>query len=108
ICLAQKMDAGDIHAQAELQIDPQETAGQLHDRLAELGPGVIEQTLGRLERGRLHPRRQNDAEATAAPKMTTADGTVDFNQPAALVRGRIHGLTPWPGCRVNWRCRATG
>ncbi len=102
IGLAQRMDAGEVYATAETPIDPNETAGELHDRVAQLGPGVVLRTLDDLHAGRLQPIPQDDAEATRAPKLSKADGTVDFAQPAALVRARVHGLTPWPGCRVRW------
>lgn len=108
IGLAQKMDAGEVYAAAALDIDPMETAGELHDRLAQLGPGAVLGVLDDLDRGTLAAHVQDHAAATRAPKLTKADGTVDFNQPAAAVRARIHGLTPWPGCRVTWRCQKTG
>jgi len=105
--LAQRMDAGRILAQATLAIDPLETAGEVHDRLAELGPGVLERVLGDLERGELRGIEQQERQASKAPKLTKADGTVDFARPARAVRAWIHGLTPWPGCRVHWHCRQT-
>ncbi|MEM6458031.1 MAG: methionyl-tRNA formyltransferase [Planctomycetota bacterium] len=108
IGLAQRMDAGAMYATAETPIDPRETAGELHDRLAELGPDGVLRVLGDLEHDRLTPIPQDDTQATRAPKFTKADGTVSFDRPAALVRSRIHGLTPWPGCRVRWTSAATG
>ena len=101
IGLAQQMDAGDVYARVSLPIDPNETAGELHDRLAALGPAVVQMVLDDLERAALKPQPQDHAQATTAPKLKKADGTVDFNQPAECVRARIHGLTPWPGCRVR-------
>lgn len=102
IALAQKMDAGDVYATASLDIDPLETAGELHDRLAQLGPEAVSRVLDDLKNNTLNPQPQDHDAATLAPKMKKADGTVDFNQPAGAVRARIHGLTPWPGCRVMW------
>ena len=106
IGLAQKMDAGEIYAVAQTPIAPTETAGELHDRLAELGPGCVIKVLADLEADALAPLVQDHAAATRAPKFTKADGTVAFDQPAANVRARVHGLTPWPGCRVTWRSAA--
>ncbi len=102
IALAQKMDAGEVYATSSLAIDPHETAGELHDRLALLGPAAVQQVLDDLQRGTLTPQVQDHNLATPAPKLKKTDGTVDFNQPAEAVRCRIHGLTPWPGCRVQW------
>src|SRR5690606_11898576 len=42
------------------------------------------------------------------PKLSRADATIDFHATAQEVRGRIHGLTPWPGVRVQWHAAATG
>lgn len=103
IGLAQRMDAGAVYATASTPIDPSETAGELHDRLAELGPGVIGRVLDQLALGTLTPVMQDESLATKARKFTKQDGTVDFDQSADRVRARIHGLTPWPGCRVRWR-----
>ena len=100
IALAQRMDAGVVYATRSVAIDPMETAGELHDRLAERGPDVILEVLEQHRTGQLEPVEQDDAEACPAPKFTKADGTVTFDQPASAVRARIHGLTPWPGCTV--------
>ena len=103
IGLAEKMDAGPVYARAATAIDPLETAGELHDRLAEMGPGVIEQVLEQLATGTLAPQPQDETLATLAPKLTKADGSVDFTSEAQSVRDHIHGLTPWPGVTVQWR-----
>jgi methionyl-tRNA formyltransferase len=103
IALAQRMDAGDVYATASTPIDPNQTAGELHDRLATLGPDAVGGVLDDLAAGTLSPSAQDESQATKARKFTKADGTVGFDQPAERVRARVHGLTPWPGCRVRWR-----
>ncbi|MFW6336634.1 MAG: methionyl-tRNA formyltransferase [Phycisphaeraceae bacterium] len=103
ISLAQRMDAGEVYATASTPIDPQETAGELHDRLAALGPEAVERVLSDLEAGTLSPQPQDDSQASRAPKLTKADGTVDFGLDAEAVRRRVHALTPWPACRVALR-----
>jgi methionyl-tRNA formyltransferase len=100
ITLAQTMDAGSILARRVTEIDPMETAGELHDRLAEMGPDLVLETLNRHRAGTLEPLVQDESAATRAPRLTKADGTVTFDQPAEAVRCRVHGLTPWPGCTV--------
>jgi len=107
IGLAQKMDAGPVYGEAELVIDENETAGELHDRLSELGPDTVGKVLDDLAAGTLDPREQDHDQATKAKKLNKAMGTVAFDQSCENVRARVHGLTPWPGCRVNWHCRAT-
>jgi methionyl-tRNA formyltransferase len=106
--LAQRMDAGRILAQAKVAIEPLDTAGEVHDRLAELGPGVINKVLEDLQADRLEAIEQDEAQACKAPKLSKADGTVDFSQPPEKVRAVVHGLAPWPGCRVDWFCQETG
>ena len=108
IGLAQRMDAGLIYGKASLSIAPRETAGEVHDRLAELGPEVVADVLQRHEAGTLQGEAQDESRASRAPKLKKADGTVSFDQPADAARARIHGLTPWPGCRVHWHCQADG
>jgi methionyl-tRNA formyltransferase len=103
ISLAQRMDAGKVYATASTPIDPEETAGELHDRLAELGPAAVKRVLSDLEAGTLSPQEQDDSLASRAPKLSKADGTVDFDRDAEAVRRRVHALTPWPACRVALR-----
>ena len=101
IALAERMDAGEIYSAAATMIDPSETAGELHDRLACFGPELIDDVLQHHESDTLIGQAQDERLATHAPKLTKADGTVRFDQPASAVRNRIHGLTPWPGCTVR-------
>jgi len=100
--LVEKMDAGDVLGMQSTPIDPNETAGELHDRLAAMGPSLVLETLRDLEAGRVRPERQDHDAATLAPKLSRADGVVDFARSAAEVRCRVHGLTPWPGVSVWW------
>lgn len=101
ITLAQRMDAGDVLAQRRTAIDPGETAGELHDRLAMLSPDAVLEVLEAYADNALRPMPQNELLACPAPKLTKADGTVRFDQPANFVRARVHGLTPWPGCTIR-------
>ena len=108
IALAQRIDAGLVYATVKTPIDPSETAGELHDRLALLGPDAIEGVLRQHQAGTLAPLTQDDAQATRAPKLKKADGLINFDAPADELRCRIHGLTPWPGVQVKWVQSATG
>lgn len=103
ISLADRMDAGEVHTTRSLEIDPLETAGELHDRLALLGPDAIDEVLVRLGRGEVRSTAQDDSAATHAAKLHRRDATVDLGLDAAAVRARIHGLTPWPGCDLAVR-----
>jgi methionyl-tRNA formyltransferase len=102
ITLADRIDAGDVLGMIETPIRSSETVGELHDRLAGLGPELLEQVLGEAKQGELQPVTQDEDAATHAPKLGRADGTVHFNQAAEAVRNRVHGLTPWPGCDIRF------
>jgi methionyl-tRNA formyltransferase len=100
IGLAQRMDAGPIYGQAVTPIGPLETAGELHDRLANMGPDAVLDVLQRFEAGTLQGRPQDESQATKAPKLSKADGWVDWDDSPRRVCCRVHGLTPWPGVMV--------
>ena len=106
ISLSQTMDAGLIYAKARTAIEPGETAGELHDRLALMGPQVIENVLSEFQVGTLQGEAQDESRASHAPKLSKADRTIHFDTTAESVRGRVHGLTPWPGAVVQWKCKA--
>jgi len=99
--LAQRMDAGDVHATRTLAIDPLETAGELHDRLAELGPAAVASVLQGLAQGTTSGVVQDETLVCQAPKLSRAESSVDFSDDASRIRDRIHGLTPWPGCDID-------
>ena len=101
IRLAPRMDAGDVLAMSELAIGETETTGELHDRLAADGPGLIDRVLRALAAGTATETPQDESAATAAPKLSRADADLDWTRPAAEVVRRINGLSPWPGCRVR-------
>jgi len=97
ITVAEKMDAGDILAQASLDIEENETAEQLEKRLATLAPDVLLKTLNKIETGTAEYMPQDDSKATKAPKLKKKDGYIDFNEPAERIKRKILGLWPWPG-----------
>jgi methionyl-tRNA formyltransferase len=101
IRLAEKMDAGAILGQESLPIDPLETAGDLHDRLSERGPGLMIRVLEDLAAGRAVETEQNESQATSAPKLTRKISRLDWTQPAEGIGRQIRALHPWPGCRVR-------
>lgn len=100
ITVAARMDAGDVLGQRATQIGQSETAGELHDRLAVIGAELMIEMLEDFRSDEMTRIVQDESLATHAPKLAKADGWVDFAMPAALVRARIHGLNPWPGCWV--------
>ncbi len=102
IRLAEKMDAGDILAQSRLEIGETETAGELHDRLAEDGANLILGTIDALLAGTANQTPQEHSQASIAPKLTREHTRLDFaGKGAAELCNLIRGLYPWPGCRVK-------
>ena len=96
-----EMDAGDIRLQRETPIGAEETAGELHDRLAVLGAECVTDTLAALEQGTVTPRPQDSAHATYTKKLTKADGLLDFRQPARVLHNQVRAVTPWPGAAAT-------
>ena len=107
IRLAQRMDAGAILAQSSVEIGELETAGELHDRLAQDGVQLVLGVLDQLASGTASEVQQDDSLATIAPKLSRDSARLDFARPADELARRIRGLYPWPGCRVKI-CDAEG
>ena len=113
------MDTGAMLLQESLAIGPEDTAGSLSPRLAEVGGRLLVTTLTQLKAGTLTPRQQDHSQATLAPLLKKEDGAIDWTMPATSIANRIRGLTPWPGaftflnadrwtiCRVIAREEAT-
>jgi methionyl-tRNA formyltransferase len=91
------VDSGAILAQAAIPIEPQDTAGSLHDKLARLGGELLLATLTQVEEGRLAPRPQDEQKASYAPRLCKQDGLIDWHQAAEVIERRVRGLNPWPG-----------
>lgn len=101
ITLAERMDAGLVLGQSERAIDPDRTAGELHDELARDGPALMERVLLSQAAGTLEGAAQDETLVTIAPKLGRGDAWVDFRDSAEACRRRVHGLTPWPGIAVE-------
>lgn len=101
IRLAQKMDAGAVLAQSEVYIGELETAGELHDRLAEDGAPLLLGVLDALAAGSALEILQDESAATMAPKLNREAARLDWLRSAAEIARQIRGLHPWPGCHVR-------
>ncbi len=96
-------DTGDILLQREYRIGPEETAPQLSARLAAGGAELLLETLSRLERATITPRRQDPAQASYAPILKKEDGRIDWTSSAPRIAGRVRGFDPWPGAYTTFR-----
>ncbi|MCD8376535.1 MAG: methionyl-tRNA formyltransferase [Oscillospiraceae bacterium] len=95
------LDAGDIIAQKTTAIGPEETAGDLTARLAELGAGLLAETVARLERGEAGRVPQREEMATYAPMLSRELSPVDWNRPAQAIHDQVRGLLPWPAAAAS-------
>jgi len=95
------LDTGDILLAKECAIGPDDTAGVLHDRLAELAPVASAEALELIRAGRAPRLKQDDARSTYAPKLTRALGRIDWRKSAEEIARLVRGLHPWPGCTVE-------
>ena len=91
------LDTGDMLVKKRLVIGPEETAGELHDRLASLGRETMEETLRQLCAGTLQREVQDDEQSTYASLMKKEDGRIDWNRSAQEIHNHVRGLDPWPG-----------
>ncbi len=94
--LSREMDAGDIIDVSPTPIAPEETAGELLDRLAVLGAELLSKTLGRMAAGEVAHTPQDSAQATYAPMLDKSMCPIDFTKSALEVHNHIRGLHPWP------------
>lgn len=97
------LDTGPILLQEEMEIGPAETAGELSQRLAAAGAGLVVRTLERLAAGTLVARPQDDALATYAPRLTRESGQVDWTRGARDIGNLLRAYTPWPGLTAGLR-----
>lgn len=100
VCLMQMdegMDTGPVLACERTAIGPDETAGELSGRLAEMGAAIVRRELPRFVAGELQPREQDHDSATMASLLDKGHGRVDFRESAQAVHDLVRGMSPWPG-----------
>ncbi len=95
--IVEALDAGPTYGLMTQTVRPGDTAGDLLDRLAEGGAGLLVQTLDGIEDGTLEAREQAGDGVSLAPKITTADAEVAWSEPAVAVDRRVRACTPFPG-----------
>ncbi|HET6434564.1 MAG TPA: methionyl-tRNA formyltransferase [Xanthomonadaceae bacterium] len=100
VCLMQMekgLDTGPVLLEQRIPIGAEETAGQLHDRLAQLGAQVLADGLGLLRAGmRPVPRPQPAEGVTYAHKLDKAEARLDWSLPAAVLARKVRAFDPWP------------
>lgn len=106
--LDEGMDTGPILGVVTESIAPTDTSGDLLDRLARSGAGLLVATLDALEAGQLAPVPQSTDGVSYAPKITVDDARVDWTQPAFAIDRHVRAMTPAPGAWTTFRDERLG
>ncbi|MCL2169564.1 MAG: methionyl-tRNA formyltransferase, partial [Defluviitaleaceae bacterium] len=91
------IDTGDILLKSEVAIAPDDTGGTLHDKLCEIAPKALIDTLVQIEQGTAEHTPQSHADATHAPMLTKEMARINFAQPTEKVINTIRAYNPFPG-----------
>ena len=94
--LEEGLDTGPVFGTLTETVRPEDTAGDLLERLSISGAVLLSQTLSAIDAGQAAPQPQ-DGEISLAPKLTLEDGRLDWQQPALALNRRARGVTPEPG-----------
>ena len=90
------LDTGDMLLKVSCPILPQDTSASLYDKLAELGPQALLESLHQLSQNTLVPEKQDDSLATYAHKLSKEEARIDWNLPAMTLERCIRAFNPWP------------
>jgi methionyl-tRNA formyltransferase len=96
------LDAGDMLAQEVIDIGPEETAGELESRLAQVGASLAIRVVDQIATDTVRGIKQDKAQATKAPKLTKEHGLIDWSRPARDVCNQIRAMQPWPTAYTFW------
>jgi len=99
------LDTGDILLQRKIDISPSETGATLHDRLAEIAPEALLESLRLLAVGQTSRIPQDKSIATYAPKLNREAGRINWNETAEVIERKIRAYNPWPGAFTDFKDR---
>lgn len=94
--LKHKIDTGDVLFRAKMPVGEDETTGEVHDRMMEIGADLVLKTVKAIESEDYELQKQDDEQATKAPKLFHETCEINFNQELEIVHNFIRGLSPWP------------
>ena len=102
IRMTPKIDAGGMLAFARTPIGPDETAGEVEDRIAVLGAPLVAEAIDQLVAGTAVVLPQDKSLVTKAPKLSKDDGQIDWTRPARAVHDLVRAMQPWPVASTTW------
>jgi methionyl-tRNA formyltransferase len=108
ITLAEKMDTGEILAQAKLKIADDDTSDIVRDALAKLAAPLLIETIDKIAAGTATYTKQENSKVTKSPKLKKTDGIIDFALSAQQIHNRVRGLWPWPAAAACFVSVQTG
>ena len=94
--LDEGLDTGDVLLVEPVSIDPEETSGELFDRVSAVGARTLVTTLEKIPTGELKPQKQDETQATLAPPLTKEMAQFHFTEDAAHIHNWVRGMNPWP------------
>ncbi len=102
IRMTPQIDAGGMIDIARTDIGPDETSGELEERLARLGAPLVVEAVARLAAGGVSILPQDRAKVTRAPKLRKEDGVIDWSRPARAIHDLVRAMLPWPVASTTW------
>ena len=103
IYMDEGLDTGDILLRRKIDILASDTGGALHDRLAEIAPNMLSESLGLLASGQAPRIPQDKRFATYAPKLNRESGRINWNEPAEVIERKIRAYNPWPSAFTEFK-----
>lgn len=94
--MSPEMDTGDIITQRKTEILPDETSGELFDRMMLLGAGLLADTMVEIQAGKCERIAQDESQVTFAPPLTKDLSPIDWSRSALEIKNQVRGLIPWP------------
>ena len=94
--LDEGLDTGDVLMVEPVAIDPEETSGELFDRVSAVGAKTLVDALAKIEAGQLTPVPQDHSKATLAPPLSKDTARFAFTEDAAHIHNWVRGINPWP------------
>jgi len=96
------LDTGDVLAQKKIEVMPEDDAGALHNKLAQIGAGLMVQVIPEYLKDNISLKIQDETQATFCKMIKKEDGKVYWMNSAAMIHNKIRAFSPWPGAFCFW------